>query len=88
MKNLRKELVGFLETLEFHGYLDHDPTKIESLVEDYWNPTNSSVLDETKAVRQNEHQKELCYDKLPKDYDEKLHSQICSCFDGECEQSD
>jgi len=26
----------FMETLEFHGYIDHDPTKLNALIDDYY----------------------------------------------------
>ena len=26
----------FMETLEFHGYIDHDPTKLKQLIDDYY----------------------------------------------------
>jgi hypothetical protein len=26
----------FMETLEFHGYIDHDPTKLDQLIQDYY----------------------------------------------------
>jgi len=26
----------FMETLEFHGYIDHYPTKFDSLIEEYY----------------------------------------------------
>nr|WP_298655648.1 hypothetical protein [uncultured Flavobacterium sp.] len=32
----RKEIKEFLETLHFHGYIDHDITKLENLIDDYY----------------------------------------------------
>jgi hypothetical protein len=41
----------FLETLHFHGYIDHDVTKLGRLIEDYY-PNKSSNTD-TDVVHQN-----------------------------------
>jgi hypothetical protein len=32
----RKEIEDFLETLYFHGYIDHDITKLNRLIDDYF----------------------------------------------------
>lgn len=32
----RKEIKDFLETLHFHGYIDHDITKLDNLIDDYY----------------------------------------------------
>jgi hypothetical protein len=32
----RKEVKEFLETLHFHGYIDHDITKLDNLIDDYY----------------------------------------------------
>lgn len=32
----RKEIKDFLETLHFHGYIDHDITKLDNLIDDYF----------------------------------------------------
>lgn len=32
----RKEIKEFLEMLHFHGYIDHDITKLENLINDYY----------------------------------------------------
>lgn len=32
----RKEIKDFLETLHFHGYIAHDITKLENLIDDYY----------------------------------------------------
>lgn len=32
----RKEVKEFLETLHFHGYIDHDITKLNNLIDDYY----------------------------------------------------
>lgn len=32
----RKELKEFLELLHFHGYIDHDITKLENLIDNYY----------------------------------------------------
>ena len=33
MKELER-VKEFMDTLEFHGYIDHDPTKLNQLIED------------------------------------------------------
>ena len=35
MKELER-VKEFMDTLEFHGYIDHDPTKLNQLIEDYY----------------------------------------------------
>jgi hypothetical protein len=35
MKELER-VKEFMETLEFHGYIDHDPTKLKQLIDDYY----------------------------------------------------
>lgn len=32
----RKEIKEFVETLHFHGYIDHDITKLDNLIDDYY----------------------------------------------------
>ena len=32
----REEIKEFLETLHFHGYIDHDITKLDNLIDDYY----------------------------------------------------
>ena len=32
----RKEVKEFVETLHFHGYIDHDITKLDNLIDDYY----------------------------------------------------
>jgi len=39
----RKEVKEFLETLHFHGYIDHDITKLDNLIDDYY-PKQSEEL--------------------------------------------
>jgi hypothetical protein len=37
-----KRVKEFMETLEFHGYIDHDPTKLDQLIQDYY-PLNKAL---------------------------------------------
>lgn len=45
----RKEIKEFLETLHFHGYIDHDITKLENLIDDYY-PKQLQQADVIKSV--------------------------------------
>lgn len=39
-----KKLLTFLETLHFHGYIDHDFTKLSDLLQYYPNPENDETI--------------------------------------------
>lgn len=45
----RKEIKDFLETLHFHGYIDHDITKLDNLIDDYY-PEQLPQADVIKSV--------------------------------------
>jgi hypothetical protein len=53
----RKEVKEFVETLHFHGYIDHDITKLDNLIDDYYpkqcdkaNVSGSFTLDDVRKA--------------------------------------
>lgn len=45
----RKEIKEFLEILHFHGYIDHDITKLDNLIDDYY-PNKSENSNLTRSA--------------------------------------
>jgi hypothetical protein len=41
----RKKVKDFVETLHFHGYIDHDITKLDNLIDDYYYPKQCDEAD-------------------------------------------
>ena len=40
----KKKLLTFLETLDFHGYIDHDPAKLSDLLKYYPGAENDETI--------------------------------------------
>jgi hypothetical protein len=92
MKELER-VKEFMETLEFHGYIDHDPTKLKQLIEDYYpiKQGKNLPLDSVSVSVFSEYERESILDEIEfvnaqnlngRETDEQLYKQgIADSFD-------